>query len=428
MQNIQWTTVPKQVNELIPQTINPRKISDKQMSDLKKSLQKFNLAEIPVINLDGGILSGHQRIKALQLLGRGEEFIDVRIPNRQLDKAEADQYLIGANALGGTWDFEALHTHFDFQSLTDFGFDPLELSKEWNTYTEVTGDTFDVEQELKQITVPYTKRGDIILLGKHKIICGDSTDPQTLTKLFNREKTSFIYSDPIYNIGVDYDKGIGGNQAYGGTTDDNKSYSEYRTFLKLSMIAALTVAHADTHVFYWSDQTYIGLVQELYRELGITNKRVCLWIKNGSYPTPGVAFSKCYEPCTYGTRGKPYLAEGMNNYNEIANKETTNGNQLLGDIEDIWTHKRLSAQEYEHSTSKPAELHQKAILRCTKPNDIILDSFLGSGSTLIAGEQLGRRVYGVEIEPTFCDLIIRRFEKLTGMKAQIIHADETETT
>ena len=105
-------------------------------------------------------------------------------------------------------------------------------------------------------------------------------------------------------------------------------------------------------------------------------------------------------------------------------KDVSNGNDLLDQL-DVWLQKRLPSKDYEHATSKPPTLHEKAIRRCSKPGDIILDSFCGSGSTLIAGEQLKRRVFGVELEPQFCDLIIRRFEKLTGIKAQVIRNEET---
>jgi DNA modification methylase len=134
-----------------------------------------------------------------------------------------------------------------------------------------------------------------------------------------------------------------------------------------------------------------------------------------------------YEPVVYGVKGVPYLADQITNLNEVLNKEFTTGNKLLEEVEafiDVWCAKRLPSKEYEHATSKPITLHEKAIKRCTAPGDIILDSFLGSGSTLLAAEQLGRRVYGCELEPTFCDLIIRRYELLTKDKAKIIRVDE----
>lgn len=423
MQKLNWNTIPKTVNELDPQEINPRKISEKQLSDLKRSIEKFNLVEIPAVDLDGTILAGHQRIKVLKILGRGDELIDCRVPNRKLTDEESKEYLIASNKLGGDFDYDLLKS-FDFETLEFAGFTPIELGELWDNEKEVADDEFDAEEELKKIKKPITKLGDIIYLGNHKIICGDSTKQETLDKLFGKEKASLIYSDPVYNLNIRYDVGIGGEKSYGGNVNDTRSFEEYKKFLKDSMECALSVSEKDTHVFYWCDQIYIGVVQDLYRSLGVENKRVCLWLKNNQNPVPGVAFNKAYEPVVYGIRNKPYLAD-INNLNEVLNKELSTGNNLLDEINDIWMAKRLSAKEYEHATSKPPQLHEKAIKRCTKPNDIILDSFLGSGSTLIAGEALGRRVYGCELEPQFCDLIVRRYEKLTGRK--VVYEKDKET-
>lgn len=412
---LEWRTERYRVNDLVLQEVNPRTITDKQMSDLTRSLKKYNLVEIPAVDTDGSILAGHQRIKALQLLGRGDELIDVRMPNRKLTEKESKEYLIASNNLGGDWDFSLLKS-FDIGTLEFAGFDDIEIGKIFDTDKEVTDDNFNEEAELKKIKKPITKLGDVISLGKHRIICGDSTKQETLTRLLGKEKASMVYSDPVYNLDINYDGGVGGKKEYGGNVNDTRTFEEYRKFLKDSMECALSVSHKDTHVFYWCDQVYIGIVQEIYRTLGIHNKRVCLWLKNNQNPVPSIAFNKVYEPVVYGVRGKPYLAD-INNLNEVLNKELSTGNNLLDEINDIWMAKRLSAKDYEHATSKPPQLHEKAIKRCTKPNDIILDSFLGSGSTLIAGEALGRRVYGCELEPVFCDLIVRRYEKLTGKKA-----------
>lgn len=419
---LSWITIQKSVNDLVPQDINPRTISEKQLSDLTKSLKKYNLVEIPAIDTDGTILAGHQRIKVLKILGRGDELIDCRVPNRKLTLKESQEYLIASNKLGGDWDFDLLKS-FDFETLTFAGFEDIEIGKILDTNKEISDDDFNVEEELQKIKNPKTKLGDIITLGKHRIICGDSTVEENLKRLFGKEKASMIYSDPVYNISIDYDGGVGGKKGYGGNVNDTRSYDEYKAFLKASMKAGLCVSDQKTHVFYWCDQVYIGVVQELYRSLGIENKRVCLWLKNNQNPVPTVAFNKVYEPVVYGIRGKPYLAD-INNLNEVLNKELSTGNNLLDEVNDIWMAKRLSAKDYEHATSKPPQLHEKAIKRCTRVNDIILDSFLGSGSTLIAGETLGRRVYGCELEPQFCDLIIKRYEKLTGKKAQIKHYEE----
>ncbi len=417
-----WHTSKKVVNDLIPQTVNPRVISGKQMEDLKKNIQKMNLVEIPAIDLDGRILAGHQRVKALQLLGRGEELIDVRIPNRKLTDEESKRYLVASNALGGDWDYDLLKD-FDINLLKDIGFDSEDLANIWDNDVSIKDEEFNEEEELKKITKPKTKLGDIILLGGHKLICGDSNNPEVLKKLFGEEKTSMIYSDTIYNIDLDYDKGLGGKQSYGGHVEDKKTDEEYIEFLRKNMKSALTVVNKDCHIFYWNTEQQIWIIQTLYRELGISNKRVCLWVKNGHNPTPQVAFNKCYEPCIYGTIGSPYLSKKEQGLTEILNKEIGTGNESLDEV-NLWATKRLSSKEYSHATSKPTDLHEKAIRRCTKPGDIILDSFGGSGSTLITAEQLKRKAYLVELEPVFCDLIVRRYEKFTGKKAQYITSYE----
>lgn len=419
---LEWHTEKKVVDDLIPYDKNPRTMSEKQISDLKKSLKRFNLVEIPAVDTDNRVIAGHQRLKILQLLGRGQEEIDVRVPNRPLTQEEYEQYLLTSNSVTGDWDFEKLKS-FEMDLLLNVGFDADELNAVWAEHLNVKEDDFDEEKEPKEIKESTTKLGDLIELGNHRLICGDSTKKEVLARLCGEDRVSMIYSDPVYNIKIDYDKGIGGKQSYGGSVNDERTYEEYSKFLDDSLQAALSVSYKDTHTFYWCDQIYIGTVQELYRKSAIENKRVCLWIKNGQNPTPGVAFNKCYEPCVYGVRGKPYISKTFQAFNEVLNDDIGNGNNLITDTldhMDIWAVKRLSGKDYEHATSKPPELHQKAIRRCTKPGDIILDSFGGSGSTLIAAEQLKRRAFLVELEPAFCDLIIRRFEKLTGIKAKVI--------
>jgi DNA modification methylase len=424
MEQLQWRTEKRKVSDLLPHKKTPRKITKDQMERLKQSLERFNIVEIPALDLDDTILAGHQRVKVLIALGRGDEMIDVRVPNRKLTDEEAERYMIGSNAIHADWDYDLLKD-FEPSLLVDLGFDQKELDDIWNQ--RLKKDEFDVEAELEKIKTPTTKPGDIILLGSSKLICGDSTKPETLQKLFGDERASMIMSDPIYNISVDYNGGIGGKQKYGGTVDDNKTDEEYVSFLRASMQAALAVTKEDAHVFYWSDATYIWAVQMLYRELGLTNRRVCLWLKSPQNPVPGVAFNKAFEPCTYSTRGKPYLTKGVTKLNEVMNAEMTTGDDLLVqalDMVDVWPVKRIAGTSYNHSTQKPSELYEKAIRRCTRMDDIILDSFSGSSSLIMAGVKLKRRVYAVEIEPAFCDLAIKRYEALTGEKAKVIRDDE----
>lgn len=413
------------ITTLKPATYNPRKISKKSLGQLKESISSFSVVD-PIIANDAPkrkniVIGGHMRLRAAKELGyKTIPVVYVTIPSLEREK----ELNLRLNRNTGEWDFAKLKS-FDSDFLSKIGFNMADLSEIWKDNLEAADDKWDEKAERAKIKKPVTRLGDIIALGEHRLICGDSTDPKVLARLLGKERASMVYSDPVYNLkgGVDYDKGVGGKANYGGNVNDNRSFAEYREFLKKSMEAALAVAKPDTHIFYWSDQIYIGLVQDLYRELGIANKRVCLWVKNGQNPTPGVAFSKCYEPCTYGVRGRPFISTKIQNLNEVLNKELTTGNNLLSealDHLDLWAVKRLPGKEMEHATSKPPQLHAKAMRRCTKPGDIILDSFCGSGSTLICGEQLKRRVYTVDLEPVFCDLTIRRYEKLTGKKAKVI--------
>jgi len=426
MKNIQklfWKTEKRKIKDLIPFDKNPRILSDFQKDKLKESLEKFNLVEIPAINIDNKILAGHQRIKIMLLLNRGDEEIDVRVPNRKLTKEEFEEYNLRSNISSGDWDFEALKS-INIEMLMDVGFDNDDLSKIWDENLETEDDDFDTQKELEKIKEPKTKIGDIIKLGNHLLVCGDSTDPKVIEKLSKEKIVDMIYSDPPYNINLDYNKGIGGKKNYGGQTNDNKSETEYLEFLRKTLQNGLLISKPDCHVFYWNDENHIGLIQNLFKEIGIENKRTCLWIKNGFSPTPNIAFNKSYEACVYGTLGKPYISDSLRNLNEIMNKEVGSGNRTIDDILDllnIWLVKRLPGGDYEHPTEKSPTLHEKAIRRCTKVSDIVLDLFGGSGSTLIACEQLKRKCLMVEYEPIFCDLIISRYKKLTGKEAKYVN-------
>ena len=424
MEKLIWRTEKRKVDDLVPYSKNPRKISDKQIEDLKRSLKKFNLVELPAIDADNKIIAGHQRLRVLQLLNRGQELIEVRIPNRKLTKKEFEQYLLTSNAVHGDWDYDGLLKNFDTEMLMDIGFSENDLSNIWDAQLEVENDEFSVEKELAKIKKPKTKLGQIIQLGLHRLIAGDATDPAVIKKLLGKEQASMLYLDPVYNLQINYSHGLGGKQNYGGDVNDHRTDDEYRQFLKKILENSLAVSKPDVHVFCYCDQCKIGLIQDLYKELGIENKRVCLWIKNGFNPTPGVGFNKCYEPAIYGVRGKPHLTKGIENLSEIQNKELSSGNRLIEEVLDqldIWLIRRLAGTQYEHATSKPPNLHEKAIRRCTKVGDIILDSTAGSGSTMVACKQLKRRAYMCELELTFCDLIIKRYELLTKNKAKYLN-------
>lgn len=410
------------VGELRPAEYNPRKWDEIAAKQLSESIKKFGLID-PIIannasNRKNIVIGGHFRLQIAKSLGITQvPVVYVNIPNIQKEK----ELNLRLNRNTGEWDFELLKS-FEVELLLDVGFDDSDLSHIWDENLGIENDDFDVKKEIEKIKEPKTKLGDIYQLGSHRLICGDATNPEVIKHLIKDEKVSMLYCDPPYNISLDYSNGIGTKGKYGGQTDDKKSKEEYKAFLKKTLENGLGVTSTDAHIFYWCDENYIGLIQEIYQELGIINKRVCLWIKNNQNATPQTAFNKVYEPCVYGIRGNPYLSESVKNLNEVLNKEVGTGNRLTDDILDlfnIWLAKRLPAQEYEHPTEKPPTLHEKALRRCTKAGDIVLDVFGGSGSTLIACEQLKRQAYISEIEPIFCDLIIKRFEKLTGKEARL---------
>jgi DNA modification methylase len=231
-------------------------------------------------------------------------------------------------------------------------------------------------------------------------------------------KADMVNDDVPFNIGLSYDKGVGNKQNYGGTINDSKSDDEYKIFIKTIMQNALSVVKKDAHIMFWGDERYVWLLQTLYKELGVDSKRLLVWIKNNSSPTPTVAFNKVTEFCAYGTVGSPYLSKEVNDLNEIQNHDMTTGNNLFEEIMDqlnIWMVKRLPSNQYSHPTEKSPLLHHKAIRRCTKVGDVVLDITAGSGSILIACEQLKRTAYLCELEPVFCQVILNRYKKFTGL-------------
>lgn len=421
---IMWTTVKRKVSDLLPYEKNPRTINSKQMKDLKRSLRKFNLAELPAINLNGTIVAGHARIKALHLLGRSNEEIEVRIPNRKLSETEFKDYLITSNKSGGSWDFEGLAKNFDMEALSLSGFEDEELSEIFSDSFHVEDEKTSDEEELKKIKKTSIKTGDMFALGRHRLICANALDPNNVKKLTGKARADLVNDDLPFNISLNYDKGVGNKKSYGGTIKDNKTDDEYKTFVKTIMQNAKSVAKKDAHYMFWCDERYVWLFQILYKELGIDSKRLLIWIKDNASPTPTVAFNKVTEFCVYGTIGSPFLSKKITNLNEIINKKMTTGNSLSSEIIDqlnIWMEKRLPSNQYNHPTEKSAQVHEKGIRRCTRPNDIVLDLTAGGGSILMACEQLKRIAYVCEMEPIFCQLIINKFEKLSGVKAKKIY-------
>ena len=414
--------VEVEVNKLIPSDYNPRKWDDKVLADMRESITRFGIVDPILANSTperkGVVIGGHLRLKVATTLG----FTEVPVVYLDIPDLEKEKELnLRLNKNLGTWDEELLKL-FDTGMLLDVGFTPDDLNNFFDDVLTVTDDDFNVHKELENITTPETKPGDIYQLGDHRLMCGDSLNSEHVAKLMDGAKASMVYCDPPYNIGLDYRKGIGTNGKY--TPDKyvhhSKKDGEYEKFIETSLKNALEGALPDVHVFYWCDERYVWLLQQLYTKLGVQNRRLCLWVKNNFDPTPQVAFNKVIETCVYGTRGSPALNPNHKNLSEILNQDV----QSIGSYDDLmsivqlWLVKRDNTQDYEHPTQKPITLGEKPIKRCSSPGDIILDLFGGSGSTLIAAEQLKRKAYLMEVDPTFCDVIVRRWEHFTQNHAK----------
>ena len=406
------------ISELKPALYNPRKISDKDFTQLIESISQFSMVEPLVVNSNparyGTVVGGHQRLNACIEL----KYETVPAVFVNLDEKRERTLNLRLNRNTGEFDLDLLKS-FDIEELVSVGFDDIDLGDIWNSNLEIENDSFDEEKAVKKATTTVIKLGDMFQLGNHRLICGDATDPAVIKRLVGDQKPSILYADPIFNISLNYDRGVGNKANYGGKTNDTKTDVEYADFLSEALANALAVMDKDAHIFLYCDQTYIGLLQTLMVQHGLTNRRVCLWIKNGFSPVPDVAFNKGYEACVYSTRGKPYLSD-IHNLTEILNKDIAAGNRAIDDIVDIfdiWLAKRDAGQDYKHPTQKPLTLHEKPLKRCTKIGDVVLDYYGGSGSTLLACEQMKRVALLCEIEPVFCQVITDRWEQLTGEKA-----------
>ena len=416
---LQWSTERRKVKDLIRYEKNPRTLSPIQLEGLQRSLRKYNLAELPCINTDGTLVAGNQRVLALSLLGRDEEEIEVRVPNRPLSDKEFRDYLLTSNRSGADWDWTKLAEDFDLGELLTAGFNDADLSTIFDDHLEILDDELDEEKEVERAKDTDIKVGDMFSIGRHKLLCADATDPAAVARLMGDVRADLVDDDVPFNIGLSYNSGVGGKSSYGGMMNDSKTDDEYRAFLLAVMRNALAASKPDAHFIVWCDERYVWLLQTLYRELGIDSKRLLIWIKDNQSPTPKIAFNKVTEFAVYGTVGRPWLSDKVKNLNEIQNKEVATGNRLTDDILDllnIWLVKRIPGNEMQHPTQKSPTIHEKALRRCTRPGDVVLDLTAGSGSILSACEQLGRTAYLCEFEPVFCQVIINRYIALSNGK------------
>ena len=387
----------KNTADLIPADYNPRrdlKPGDPEYEKLKRSLEQFGYVE-PVIwnKTTGRVVGGHQRLKVLIDMGITEvECVVVELP---ADKEKALN--IALNKISGDWDKDKLAvliadlqgTAFDV-SLT--GFDAAEIDDLFKDTLKggVKDDNFDVDAELKE--PPITKLGDVWTLGRHRLVCGDSTKAETFNLLMAGAKANLVITDPPYN--VNYEGSAGKIQ------NDNMGNEAFYEFLLAAFqnIAAIMANDASIYVFHADTE---GLnFRRAFADAGFYLSGCCIW-KKQSLVLGRSPYQWQHEPVLFGWKkgGKHQWYAGR--------KETT-----------IWEYDKPK-KNADHPTMKPIQLLAYPIMNSSMSNTLIVDPFGGSGSTLIACEQTDRSCYTIELDPKFCDVIVKRYIEQAGSDEKV---------
>ena len=379
------------LKELKPAAYNPRKKlkkGDKEYEKIKQSLLKFGYVDPIIVNEDLTVIGGHQRLTVLKDL----DYETAKCVIVDLPKEDEKALNIALNKITGQWDDALLADLLLELQESDFnldltGFEPPEIDDILSNVhdKELSEDEFDVEEELKKPTL--SRHGDIWQLGKHRVICGDSTKSETYDQLLGDKKANLVVTDPPYNVDV--------KETAGKILNDNMSDGDFYQFL-LSMFtqvenhmetdASIYVFHADTE----------GLnFRKAFKDAGFYLSGCCIWKKN-SLVLGRSPYQWQHEPCLYGWKKK-----GKHQWFSDR-KQTT-----------IWEYDRPKSSK-DHPTMKPIQLMAYPIQNSSMRGTVVLDPFLGSGSTLIAADQTGRVCYGIELDEKFVDVIVKRYIEVTG--------------
>ena len=379
------------ISELKPHPKNPRVHPDSAIDKLVRSIKEYGWTNPVLVSADGYVLAGHARLKAAEKAGIKE----VPVIYLPLEGAKAEAYLIADNRLQEetSWDYEKLKDllqeldtgELDLE-LTGFDMDEIEdLMTQFHVPEEIIED--EVPEPPKE---PITKPGDLWILGRHRLLCGDSTDQTVIAKLMENQLADMIFTDPPYN--VDY---VGKTKEKLKIANDSMGDEDFRSFLtsafknmaqKSKEGAPIYVCHADSE----------GLnFRAAFNEAGWDLKQCIIWVKQ-HFVMGRQDYQWQHEPILYGWKpGAAHKFYGGRNQSTV------------------WQIDRPMASR-EHPTMKPVSLCAKAIENSSKAGDIVLDLFGGSGSTLIAAEQLNRTCYMMELDPIYCDVIVQRYINLKG--------------
>ena len=381
---ISWRSEKRKISDLTPATYNPRKWPEEETKNLKKSLDRFSLADPLVINLNNVIIGGHFRWNILKQKGIDE--IDVRVPDRMLDEAEEKELNVRLNRNLGLWDFDAL-ANFDEDLLKDIGFDSAELDKIFQLGPSPEDDA------VPDNAPPVAKAGDIWQLGRHRVMCGDSTKREDVERLMDGKKADMVFTDPPYNV----DYGVSKNPRHKIRTikNDKQTPEEWHDFCNGLFLIFKEFNSGD--IYMWGDSGPEGMKMRLWlTETGCHWSATIVWKKQQLVLT-SANYQRMYEPCFYGWFGKSSF-QGKRDQTEVWEVDRPRDSKL-------------------HPTMKPVELCSIGVENSSPRDGIVLDLFLGSGSTLIACEKINRICYGLEISEVYVDVIIKRWEDFTKQKA-----------
>ena len=376
--------------DLIPTENNPRQIKKDDFERLKKSVQSFpqmlDIREI-VVDENNRILGGHQRVKAL--LANGEKEVNVKVVEG-LSEEEKREFVIRDNIQNGEWDFDVLANEWDDLPLDDWG---IELP------------IADIEEEIVEDEAPEppaepkSKLGEIYQLGEHRLMCGDATDPEMMTELMGGGLADLYLTDPPYN--VDYTDGHENERKIMNDHFDTDEQCGEKLWLPAFENARTNCKDCcSVYCFMPQGGTHMMMMM-MMAKAGWNVKHELIW-KKQSIVLNRADYNYQHEPFMYGWN-KTHKFYGKGEF-----KNTS-----------VWEIDRPTKSK-EHPTMKPIRLLTEILLNATQKGDSVLDNFGGSGSTLIACEQLGRKCYMMELDPHYVDVIIERWENLTGKKAERI--------
>ena len=366
---------------------NPRLIKDDKFAKLVQSIKDLPqmLAIRPiVVNTDMVVLGGNMRLKACKEAGLKE--VPIIIADN-LTEEQQREFLIKDNVSGGEWDWQMLANDWDTEQLNDWGLDIPNFEPE--QVLEAVEDDFEVPDGGIETDIVL---GDLFEIGEHRLLCGDSTDSDAVAKLMDGKKADMVFTDPPY--GVKYTGGHNEKKRKGIENDTLQGQDLTDLFYESLMNADL-FSHEHSAFYIWYANGKAVETFASFSRLNLSVRAVLCWykVKSGL----GAFMSQYipnYEPCIYAFKnGKSPQWFGAS------------------DEKSVWELKKESKNEY-HPTQKPIELPSRAIENSSKLKDIILDLFLGSGSTMVAAHQLKRKCFGIELDPKYCQVIIDRMLKL----------------